>query len=203
MKATKCFITFKSAVINDVATAINPPLSVDEFRDDIASIYLNEFNEQKLRDFGIKLFQRIFTDSALEQYKATHPSTIALSISDNLSSIPWELLHDGTDWVARIRGIVRVTTTGRNCPDFIPKQGNLRILAAISGPILNETMPDDDPEQISPIDVNAHTDIFKKLEGEPFPAEIKIRRHVTRESLSWELSGVTFRKSRRYWAISV
>jgi tetratricopeptide (TPR) repeat protein len=188
MKATKCFITFKSAVINDLSVAINPPLSVDEFRNDIASIYLNEFNEQKLRDFGIKLFQRIFTDSTLEQYKATDPSTIALSISDNLSSIPWELFHDGTDWIARTRGIIRVTTTGRNCPDFIPKQGNLRILAVISGPILNETMPDDDPEQISPIDVNAHTDIFRKIEGESFPAEIKIRRHVTRESLSWELS---------------
>jgi tetratricopeptide (TPR) repeat protein len=188
MKATKCFITFKSAVINDVAAAINPPLSVDEFRDDIASIYLNEFNEQKLRDFGIKLFQRIFTDSALEQYKATDPSVVALSTSDNLASIPWELLHDGTNWVARTRGIIRVTTTGRNSPEFIPKQGNLRILAAISGPILNETMPDDDPEQISPVDVNAHTDIFRKIEGEPFPAEIKIRRHVTRESLSWELS---------------
>jgi len=188
MKATKCFITFKSAVINDVAAAINPPLSVDEFRDDIASIYLNEFNEQKLRDFGIKLFQRIFTDSALEQYKATDPSVVALSTSDNLASIPWELLHDGTNWVARTRGIIRVTTTGRNSPNFIPKQGNLRILAAISGPILNETMPDNDPEQISPVDVNAHTDIFRKIEGEPFPAEIKIRRHVTRESLSWELS---------------
>jgi len=188
MKSIKCFITFKSAVINDVPVAINPPLSVEEFKDDIASIRLNVLNEQKLRDFGIKLFQRIFTDNALEQYKLSDPSAIALSVSDNLASIPWELLNDGTNWVARTRGIVRVATTGRNTPDFIQKQGNLRVLTAISGPILNETMPDDDPEQISPLDVNAHTDIFKKLEGEPFPADIKIRKHVTRESLSWESS---------------
>jgi tetratricopeptide (TPR) repeat protein len=198
MKSIKCFITFKSAVINDVSAAINPPLTVEEFGNDIASIRLNELNEQKLRDFGIKLFQRIFTDNALEQYKSSDPSAIALSVSDNLASIPWELLHDGTNWVARTRGIVRVAITGRNTPDFIQKQGNLRILTAIAGPILNETMPDDDPEQIHPlsfrrvteeqIDVNAHTDIFKKLEGEPFPADIKIRKHVTRESLSWELS---------------
>jgi tetratricopeptide (TPR) repeat protein len=188
MKSIKCFITFKSAIINDVSAVINPPLTIEEFGNDIASIRLNEFNEQKLRDFGIKLFQRIFTGNALEQYKSSDPSAIALSVSDNLASIPWELLHDGTNWVARTRGIVRVATTGRNTPDFIQKQGNLRILAAISGPILNETMPDDDPEQIHLLDVNAHTDIFKKLEGEPFPADIKIRKHLTRESLSWELS---------------
>ena len=61
MKSIKCFITSKSAVINDVSVAINPLLTVEEFSDDIASIRLNELNEQKLRDFGIKLFQRIFT----------------------------------------------------------------------------------------------------------------------------------------------
>jgi len=172
MKAIKCFITFKSAVINDVPVAINPSLSVEEFKDDIASIRLNEFNEQRLRDFGIKLFQRIFTDNALEQYQSSDPSAIALSVSDNLASIPWELLHDGTNWVARTREIIRVATTGRNTPDFIQKQGNLRILTAISGPILNETMPDDDPEQIHPLDVNAHTDIFKKLRR-TFPCRYK------------------------------
>jgi len=190
MKAVRSFVTFKSAVVNDALIAINPPLNVEEFIDDINLIrrHSSEFNEQKLRSFGIRLFQRVFIGNALEQYKATDPSVVALSVSSDLASIPWELLHDGTNWIARTRGIVRIATTGRSTPDFLPKQGNLRILTAISGPILNETMPDDDPEQIYPIDINAHTDIFKKLEGESFPADIKIRRHITREAFSWELS---------------
>jgi tetratricopeptide (TPR) repeat protein len=189
MKAIKCFITYKSVAINDATASINPPLTIDEFKDiDVIRSQSEKISEQSLRDFGAKLFQRVFTNQALEQYKSTSPSALALVISGDLALIPWELLHDGTDWIARTRGIVRVSTTGRKSPDLFKKAGDLKILAAISGPIINETMPDDDPDQVSTIDVNAHADIFQKLEGESFPAQIKVRKHITKESLSWELS---------------
>ncbi|HGJ67667.1 TPA: tetratricopeptide repeat protein, partial [bacterium] len=144
-------------------------------------------DEKSLHDLGLKLFQRIFFDQALEKYNSSEPSAIALSISGDLALIPWELLNDGKDWVARKRGIIRISS-GRKSPDMFKKAGDLKVLVGISSPIINETMPVDDPDQVSPIDVDAQVNIFKKLEGEPFPIQIKMRNHLTRENLIWELS---------------
>lgn len=190
MKAIKCFITFKSAVINDVAVKINPPFSIDEFGQEIENILINpeKIGEQQLRDFGAHLFQRVFTEAALDQYKAADPCIIAISSTDDLAFIPWELLHDGQDWVAKTRGVIRIFTTSRKSPDILHKQGKLKILATISSPILNETMADDDPEQISPIDTNAYINAFQKLEDEQLPLNIKLIRHTTKETFSKEIA---------------
>jgi len=190
MKAIKCFITFKSAVINDNTVKISPPLSIDEFKQEINDIrsHPEKLSEQNLIDFGTRLFQRVFTDVALDQYKMTDPSVIAIAPSSELAFIPWELLHDGKDWVAKIRGIIRIISTSRKSPDILPKIGNLKILTTISSPILNETMPEDDPEQISPIDVYSHIYGFQKLEGESLPINIKLHKHITKEVFSKEIA---------------
>jgi len=187
MKAIKCFITSKSVIINNVTMAIDPPLSIEEFADDMTMLRRRseELDEHWLREFGGKLFRRVFAGAALDQYQLTDPVAIAFVVSDELAHLPWELLHDRSNWVARTRGIVRIATTGRSAPVVIPKPGILRILAGIAGPLFDEGRPDD---EIPPIDVDSHAGILQKLEGEPFPAEIKIRKHITREILAQEAS---------------
>ncbi len=190
MKAIKCFITFKSLVINDKVSKIDPPLSVDEFKQEVDNIrnLPEKLNEQSLMEFGNRLFRRIFTDTALDQYSMTEPSILAIAPSSELAFIPWELLHDGKDWIAKNRGIIRVISTSRKSPDLLPKLGNLKVLATISSPILNETMPEDDPEQISPIDVQQHLHSFQRLTSEKLPINIKLNKHITKEIFSKEIS---------------
>lgn len=190
MKAVKCFITFKSVIINDKVSKIDPILSPDEFKLDIDNIrkYPEKINEQELIEFGNRLFKRVFQDTALDQYKTTDPSILAIIPSGELAFIPWELLHDGKDWIAKTRGIIRVAETSRKSPEFFPKLGNLKILVTMSSPILNETMSEDDPEQISPIDIKQQLQAFQTLEGELLPIDIKINRHITKEVFSKEMS---------------
>lgn len=190
MKATKCFITFKSIVINDKISKIDPPLYLDEFKQEIDSIrnHQEKLSEQNLIEFGKRLFQRVFTDTALDQYNITDPSILAIAPSNELAYIPWELLHDGKDWIAKTRGIIRIIETSRKSPDLLQKLGNLKILATMSSPILNETMPEDDPEQISPVNIKQHLDAFQRLEGEPLPIDIKLNKHITKEIFSKEIS---------------
>lgn len=72
-----------------------------------------------LEDFGRDLFDRVFTDSVRDRYsevreaarRQEHEFRICLSIQAlDLVSLPWELLHDGSGFLAREHGyaIVRV-----------------------------------------------------------------------------------------------
>ncbi|MGB9596865.1 MAG: tetratricopeptide repeat protein, partial [Candidatus Poribacteria bacterium] len=190
MKAIKCFITFKSIVVNDNVSKIVPPLSIDELKQEIDNIrnHPEKLSEQDLIEFGSLLFKRVFTEAALDQYRITDPSIVTIAPSSELAFIPWELLHDGKDWIAKTRGIIRIAETPRKSPELLPKLGNLKILATMSSPILNETMPEDDPEQISTVDIKQHLDAFQRLEGEPLPIDIKLNKHITKEILSKEIS---------------
>lgn len=189
MRAIKCFITSESVMIGDATTAINPPLSLEEFSYGIEILRQcsEELDEQKNKDMGAKLFQRVFAEAALEQYQLSSLSTLALIVDDELAALPWEMLHDGTNWVARTRGIVRVASTAQNSPEIYPKSGNLRILAAISRPLIheNENLADNDSHII---DTKAHIEAFNSLEDEQFPAEIKLREHITKKEFEWEVS---------------
>jgi tetratricopeptide (TPR) repeat protein len=202
VKAIRCFITSKSVTINDATAAIEPSLSersVKEFSDEMDLVRdlskqpherKNKEIERRIMGMGRKLFRRVFTEAALDQYRSADPAALALLVSDDLAILPWELLHDGANWTARTRGVVRAVTAEQRPPEIIPKPGALRVLAAIAGPLLhdNEALPDDDPRQPDPIDVNAHAEVFRRLEGAQFPAEVKLRKHITRESLSREVS---------------
>ena len=192
MKTIRCFITSEGVIINDATVGMNPPLSVEEFSNEMRLLRegSEELNQQRIREMGGRLFQRVFTGTALDQYRSADPATLALMISDDLAHLPWECLHDGENWTARTRGVVRIASTERRSPAIHPKPGALRILAAIAGPLLHddEALPDDDPKQPYPIDVDAHVQVFRKLEGAQFPAQVKFRRHITREALSREVS---------------
>ena len=192
MKTVKCIITAGSVTIKDTTVTVDPPLSVEEFSEEMRLLrgFSEELNEQRIRELGERLFQRVFAEAALEQYRSSNPATLALILSDDLAALPWELLHDGDNWTARTRGMVRVATTEQASPEIIPKPGALKVLAAIAGPILHddESLPDDDPKQPGPIDVKAQVEILRGLVGTQFPAEIKLREHVTREQFSREVS---------------
>ncbi len=190
MKAVKCIITPQDITINDVMAAIDPPLSLEEFADEIKAIRRRseESDEQQIRQIGERLFQRVFSEAALDQYRAADQAALALVVMDDLALLPWELLHDGENWVARTRGVMRAAFSDQSPPDIIPKSGALKVLAAIAGPLLYDdgSLPDD--EQPGPVDVNAQAEIFHRLEGEQFSAEIKLRKHVTREMLTRDVS---------------
>ena len=190
MKAIKCIIKSESVTIRDTTEAIDPPLSLEEFSGDIDLLRSKSVNEKLIREMGERLFQRVFTGNALDLYGRTEPAALALEMSDELALLPWELLHDGVNWIARTRGIIRAVATEQGSPEVIPKAGSLRVLAAIAGPLLHddENLPDDSLEQPHLIDVDAHAAVFRGLEGGKFPTEIKLRRHITREILSREVS---------------
>ncbi len=192
MKIVNCSIEFESITINDVVSTIDPPLSLEEFSSEIDLLreHSEELGEQQIKELGGRLFQRVFTEAALDQYRSTDPVAVALVLNDDLTLLPWELLHDGANWVARTRGVVRIASTEQRPPKIYPKSGALHILAAIAGPLLHydESLPDDHPHQPYPIDVNAHAEVFRKLEEAQFPAEIKLLKHITREILSREMS---------------
>jgi tetratricopeptide (TPR) repeat protein len=190
MKAIKCVIRSESVTIRDTTEAMDPPLSLEEFSGDMELLRNRAVDEKRIREMGERLFRRVFTGNALDQYQRAEPAALALKVSDELAFLPWELLHDGANWTARTRGIIRAVATEQSPPEVIPKPGSLRVLAAIAGPLLHddEKLPDDSSEQPHLIDVDAHADVFRGLEDGKFPAEIKLRRHITREILSREVS---------------
>ena len=69
MKTVKCIITPQEITINDVTAAIDPPLSVGEFSDEVKAIRdrFEESDEQQIKQLGERLFQRVFSEAALEQ----------------------------------------------------------------------------------------------------------------------------------------
>jgi len=187
MKIAKFFITFKTITFDDVTVKLASPISKDDLAYYI-SMPDEKSGEGALRDFGLKLFQRLFIESALDYYRSSHPVAIALSVSDDLADVPWELLHDGTDWIARTRGLIRTARARRSVPEIIPKIGSLHVLAAISDPMLDESLHPDDPDQITPLDSSKYEKLFRKMDGEKIPLEIRLRERINRESLNYEMS---------------
>lgn len=174
------FITFKSVAFDDRTLRIEPPISKEEIYRLSTTIPLTE---NELRDFGLNLFHRFFVGPVLESFKEDDPSPIALVVSDELSNIPWELLHDGSDWVARKREIIRAVITSRGVPDILPRHGHLRVLAGISEPIVDAT-----GSPIPSLGIEAYGELFEKLSKENSPIEVKVRKNLNRQKLSWEMS---------------
>jgi tetratricopeptide (TPR) repeat protein len=190
MKAVKCIISSDNIIIKDISQPIEPPLYAEEFSESLRLLRegTGEISESHIRELGERLFQRVFNGAALDQYRYSDPAILALNTSGELATLPWELMHDGANWIARTRGIARISETKQAPPEIIPKSGALKILAAISSPMLNENESIPDDEQPYQIDAKAHGQIFRKLEDESFPAEIKLRKHITRQAFSRESS---------------
>ncbi len=166
--------------------------------------------EEWLKDWGRRLFARVIPaeaaqslsadllpiavafkepppvpDAFLEVEIAGSPIRIpALSLAD----LPWELLHDGRDWLARTRGLLRVVDASGSLPRFSPPEKRLRVLVGMASPILDELVPSDSPTQPHILDLEEQAGPFRALQGEQAPIHLRLHLHITRDTLRDELS---------------
>ncbi len=188
MKVKRFFITPKSVVVDNITVPLVPAVSKDELAS-YTSIFndLEKLDENVLKQIGTKLFQRFFISSVLDKYYSTG-QPVVLILSKELEELPWELLHDGTDWIARSRGLIRAGSAYRNAPEIIPKLQTLKVFTAISAPVYDETILDNEQETIYSEYTDTYLEMFQNLIGEACPIEIKIHDHITREKFSREMS---------------
>ena len=210
MPAQPLLLTIRPEMVSldGAACQPDPPLSHDEFTQELALLRLaangpqspeqwkdsqiarQKVNEQFLRAFGRKLFDRLFTGAVRKLYFETAGPLALVCQEPTLAELPWELLHDGNGWVARDRGILRLAqikapvASGETPPD-----SRLRILVAMASPLLNlnKKLEPDDLSQPAIINLEQEAEVFRELRGKDFPADFVLRLHVTSEDLSREL----------------
>jgi tetratricopeptide (TPR) repeat protein/CHAT domain-containing protein len=166
--------------------AANGPESPEQWKD--SQIARQKVNEQFLRAFGRKLFDRLFTGPVRKLYFETAGPLALVCQEPTLAELPWELLHDGNGWVARDRGILRLAQIEAPVASGeTPPGPRLRVLVAMASPLLNKKLEPDDPSQPAIINLEQEAEVFRELRGKDFPADFVLRLHVTSEDLSREL----------------
>jgi tetratricopeptide (TPR) repeat protein/CHAT domain-containing protein len=166
--------------------AANGPESPEQWKD--SQIARQKVNEQFLRAFGRKLFDRLFTGAVRKLYFETAGPLALVCQEPTLAELPWELLHDGNGWVARDRGILRLAQIEAPVASGeTPPGPRLRVLVAMASPLLNKKLEPDDPSQPAIINLEQEAEVFRELQGKDFPADFVLRLHVTSEDLSREL----------------
>ncbi len=135
-----------------------------------------------LLGFGRKLFDAILAGAGYGEYRNSRNALVALSLPEDLRGLPWELMHDGELWVARTRGLVRLTE-GTPGPTYQALGSRLRVLALMAAPALNPALDAGHPKQPYMGDVESYASIFRSLEGGGFPADFTIVRHATLDDL--------------------
>lgn len=93
-----------------------------------------------LRSFGRLLHRTLFAGGAGEKLAPRGP--LLLQPAGPWAAYPWELLHDGDNWLALERGVIRVPdppvrAVGRTPPQTLP----LRLLAVTALPLPDEAHP--------------------------------------------------------------
>ncbi|MBD3180799.1 tetratricopeptide repeat protein [Candidatus Poribacteria bacterium] len=187
-KAVKCLITKDFVIIDDLKYNFESSITQEEIKSYQNPSWdeLLESNAEYLREMGEKLFQRVFSGEVLQKYKSTTPKPLALNLSNELSALPWEIMFDSSDWIARKRGIFRGVKTEQVSPDIIPKPGILKVLAVVADPLLES-----EHEQIwGDIILNSvcHIDNLRNLASERFPLEIRLLSNATKVKLQNEVS---------------
>jgi tetratricopeptide (TPR) repeat protein len=199
--------------LDEVGAALEPPLQAEEFAPELALLRLaangpesdeqwrdylaalKRVGEGFLATFGQRLFDRVFVGAVGERYRTTAGHLVLAFDEDtkaepSLGNLPWELLYDGTGWVARDRGILRMAQVDVLAGSGeAPPGDRLRVLVAMASPLLNEALEPDDPRQPYVVDLEREAEVFRALDGASFPADFVLRLHVTRQDLSWELGG--------------
>ena len=177
--------------VNLLRMAANPPSGPEEWKAHREA--LEKVNEGFLRRFGHQLFRRVFVGPVLDRYRKLR-GPIALRLVEDeaqeglrLADLPWELLFDGRDWLARRPGILRVMEIDEPLPQFKEREGRLKVLVAMASPILNERLEPDDPGQPYVIDLDREAELFRSLEGSDLAADFALRLHVDGKTLSFEL----------------
>ncbi|MBI4279194.1 MAG: CHAT domain-containing protein [Armatimonadetes bacterium] len=216
------FLAADRVVVGETTLPLDPPLDAAEFQaewDLLAAVANPErtvdpagyqravetVDAAWLRSFGRRLFDRVFVGPLADAWhEGSDPLILTVheppgdsSDTLRLTDLPWELLHDGTSWAARTRGVVRNAAGAGRLPSAQPGGGRLNILAVLASPLIIERMPDvdgnlveaepDDPRQPHVLDIEREADLFRGLHGRPIPADINLRLHVSPEDLDFAL----------------
>jgi len=97
---------------------------IDRLREDI-SFLLNRADNlgnleaglyAKLKRDGQLLWNYLLSRQIKERLKSSSACNLTLSIDEELIGIPWELLHDGTDFLCLKYSLGRLVRTGEDCP---------------------------------------------------------------------------------------
>lgn len=93
---------------------------------------------ERIRDFGIALYDKAFTERVQRRLRGTHVSFLRLHLDDDLIQVPWELAHDGTDFLAlRFAAGRMVAARAKTSPGFaMPEllEGGEPIAVVVSNP---------------------------------------------------------------------
>ncbi len=140
-----------------------------------------------LRDLGHRLFERAIPARIAAAW-LERSGALALALDPALERLPWELLRDGGDFLARTRGIVRVRQSPSNPTRAVAPPDRLRVLIALASPVLDESLQDvEDSRQPAIVNLEREAAPFRDLDGASFPADITLRLHVTPDELDFAL----------------
>ena len=197
--------------LGELEATLEPPLNPADFAGDLELIRLAAeppppgrpgrmearrkavmaVDEAFLQNLGRRLYERAIKPVEEALRRTTGP--IALHIADEgdgdlrLADLPWELLHDGRDWLARRRGILRAVKVEEPLPKLPAREGPLRVLIAMASPVLDPKLSPDDPNQPDIVNLHEQAEPFRALDGKDFPAHIALRLHVDPDLLRREL----------------
>ena len=145
--------------------------------------------EDWLAEFGNRLFSLLFDDEEAHRGYWETTGEVHLRIPSELHALPFELLHDGRDFTALRRGMVRIVDVdvrGRRPRRQV--EGALKMLVALAAPVWDERLPAGHDAQPDVFDVERQADVFRGLRGADFAAEFRLLPHVTRTELDDALS---------------
>ncbi len=142
-----------------------------------------EITLEFLQQWGQQLFTDVFGDLPAPD------EPIILDLKKTvLELIPWEILFDGEEFLAKSAGIARLIQT-KQPYQWKPLNKRLSVLATFAGPLLYRHLNDpDDPEQPAPVSVRTAADTFAQaFRGGNIPADFIFQRHTTGQALQQEL----------------
>jgi len=182
---------------------IEPVLSVERFKEELEVLdsasqgKLGSFRPDRewLKDFGQRLFQAVF------ETNLSPDGPLVLAIAPELRELPWELLHNGEQFLAFNPGILRCFSEDADkSRDNSPiTRSKARVTVLLASPLLNE-----DPDLVLPIDSKTglydpflnqpgvldfrkEVQGFTDLEGKPYPVFFDLYRRTKKETFREQL----------------
>ncbi len=135
--------------------------------------------EEFLKEIGLELFKILLVDgNGHSHYNGKE--TLALRIREEaFSLLPWELMHDGQQFIAPRTGVFRVYESKEEL-NFTPAEGRLKITAGFASPILDPRLPPESPHQPHRLKFHREIQALKKIKG--IPTELRILHPLFRSA---------------------
>jgi tetratricopeptide (TPR) repeat protein len=132
----------------DATGVFKPPYRGKKFKGLLQRVAGGKPSQDELHDIGVKLFGRLFEGDVYDKYqqslalaKRNGPLRIVLSLAaDELHRYPWEMMYDGTDFLAASGHMQLLRRIGLSSPPSSVVAPPLRVLVAVSDPI--DVLPD-------------------------------------------------------------